>query len=98
MEIVVIVGAEYTVTEKLVVAVSPPPSATVSVMVVVPTLPELGVTVTVRDAPAPAKTILAVDTNEELLEAPVTANAVSAVKSSPTVKANAGVAEFIVTI
>jgi len=83
------------VTVKLVAAVNPLPSFTVRVIVVVPTFPETGVSVSVREAPAPAKTILVVGANAVLLEAAVTIKDASGVRSSPTVKANGEVAVFI---
>jgi len=94
----VIVGGPFTVTVKLVVPVSPLPSVTVNMMVATPVCPETGVTVTVRAAPVPLSTILAVGTSEMLLEAPTTVNTVTVVKSSPMVKDKADVATPIFTI
>ena len=93
--IAVMVGGAFTVKTKLVVEDNPPPSRTVNVMVALPVLPMTGVTVTVRDAPVPAKTILATGTSIVLLEASVTVNDVTGVRSSPTVKFNAEVAVLI---
>ena len=64
---------------------------TVNVMVVVPTNPVPGVTVTVRVAPEPTNTIFAFCTNVVLLDTPVTVKAVIGVTLSPSVKANAPV-------
>ena len=86
------VGGPFTVKVKLVVAVKPPPSLTVSVMVATPLFPLTGVTVTVRDAPEPLKMILAVGTKATLFELPAIVSVVNGVKSSPTVNANADVA------
>lgn len=71
------------------VAVKPPPLVTVSVIVVTPLCPVNGVTVTVRDAPEPPKTILPFGTSVDLLEVPVTDNAATGVTVSPTVKESA---------
>ena len=90
--IVVIIGALATVSTKLVAAVRLSPFFTVSVIVAVPVLDAAGVTVIVREAPDPPKTILAVGTSVVLLEAPVTVNEAAGVTLSPTVKANALVA------
>jgi hypothetical protein len=87
----VIVGGVYTVTVKLDVAVKPPPSVTVNVMVVIPLCPFADVTVTVREAPHPLKTIFAVGTSDVLLEAPFTVKDAAEVTLSPTVKHNAPV-------
>ena len=87
----VMLGGEATVSTKCEVAVSPPSSVTVSVMVARPVCPVADVTVTERVAPTPAKTILAVGTSVVLLEHPaIVSNAVD-VRSSPTVNANAAV-------
>ena len=88
------VGGGVTVKTKLVDVVSPPPSVTVNVMVTVPFCPTTGVTVTVRAAPAPPKTILAEGTSVVLLDAPASDSAATGVKSSPTVKASAEVTAF----
>jgi len=88
------VGGPFTVTVKLVVPVNPPPSLTVRVMVATPVCPVNGVTVTVRAAPVPLKTTFTVGTSMAFPEAPVTVNEANGVRSSPTVKANADVAEF----
>ena len=85
------VGGAFTVSTKLLVAVNPPPSVTVSEMVARPLCPVAGVTVTVRAAPVPPTTIFAVGTNVLLLETPAIVNEVSGVKSSPTVNGNAAV-------
>ena len=87
------VGGAFTVSTKLVDAVSPPPSITVSVMVARPLCPSTGVTVSVSAAPVPAKTILAVGTSVVLLEAPAIVSDVTGVRSSPTVNATAAVDE-----
>ena len=89
--IVVMVGGPFTVKIKLVVAVNPPPSITVSVMVDVPPFPDTGVTVTARADPEPPKTIFAFGSSVVLLDAPVTDNNVTAVRSSPTVNGSAAV-------
>lgn len=81
---------------KAVLAVNPPPSVTVSVMVAVPLSIDDGKTVTVRAPVDPAKTIFAVGTSTVLLEAPVTIKDATGVKSSVSVNASAevGVPKF----
>lgn len=88
----------WTVSRNDVVARRPPPSVTVSVIVAVPLWPAIGVTVTVRDAPAPPNTIFAVGASVVLLDAPVTVNDAAGVKSSAKVMANAGVTVFIMMV
>ena len=79
-----------TVSRKLDVAVAVP-SLTVRVMVDVPFWFAAGVTVTVRVAPLPLKTRLALGTNVVFDELPVTVRLATAVSASPTVKASAPV-------
>lgn len=88
----------FTVKTKLVLADNPPPSLTVKVMVAVPLFPLTGVIVTVRAAPEPPMTILAVGAKVVLLDATVNVNEATGVRSSPSVKANADVAEFMLII
>lgn len=79
-------------------AVSPPPSFTVSVIVAVPPFPFTGVTVTVREAPAPPKTIFATGTRVMLLDAPVNVSEATVVRSSPTVKDSADVDDPVLIV
>lgn len=79
-----------TVRVKLVPAVRAP-SLTVRVMVAEPDWPAAGVTVTVRLAPEPPKTMLAAGTKVVLEEAPLTVSEAAAVWAEPTVKASAPV-------
>ncbi len=67
-------------------------SQTVRVMVVVPDWSRAGVMVTVRLAPLPPKTMLALGTSVVLDELPVTSRSAAAVSTSPTVKGMAAVA------
>ena len=91
------VGAVFavalTVNTKLSLAVRLP-SLTVTVMVDVPVWLSAGVTVTVRFAPEPPKTMLATGTKVGLEEAPETVRLPTAVCASPTVKAIGAVAVF----
>src|SRR5437879_9325303 len=82
-----------TVNRKLSLAVRLP-SLTVTVLVAVPVWLRAGVTVTVRLAPEPPKTMLARGTKVGLEEAPETVRLPTAVCESPTVKAMAAVAVF----
>ena len=77
-----------TVTAKLLFVLALP-SLTVTVMVAVPTCAATGVTVTVRLAPLPPKTMLAFGTKVGLDEFPLSVRMVSAVSASPTVNAMA---------
>src|SRR5437867_1674336 len=92
-----LIGAEVrvglTVNTKLLLAVRLP-SLTVTVMVAVPVWLRAGVTVTVRLAPEPPKTMLALGTNAGLEEAPETTRLPAEVCASPTVKATGAVAVF----
>src|SRR6266571_4966942 len=92
-----IVGAVFavalTVSTKLSLAVKLP-SLTVTVMVAVPVWLRAGVTVTVRLAPEPPKTMLAAGTKVGLEEAPETIRLPATVCASPTVKAIGAVAVF----
>jgi hypothetical protein len=85
-----IVGAEFTVSKKVSLALSDP-SLTVTVIVAVPLWPLAGVTVTVRLDPLPPKTMFAFGTKVVLLLLPLTLNEPAAVWVSPTVKAIASV-------
>ena len=99
MAIGVIVGNTlFTNTVNEVFAVWPSRFVTVRVMVVVPLCPEAGVTVTVRAAPVPPRTILAVGTSVVLLEVPVTVSEVSGSSTSANTKANAPVEDPVGTV
>src|SRR6266511_3277723 len=74
-----------TISTKVSLAVSAP-SLTVTVIVAVPVCPAAGVTVTVRLAPLPPKTMLPLCTNVGLDELPLTVRLPAAVSTSPTVK------------
>ena len=89
-----IVGGGVTVSKNVDDAVNPPASVTVNVIVAAPFCPKVGVTVTVRAAPIPPKTIFAIGTRVVLLEAPVMDKEAAAVRSSPTVNDSADVAAF----
>ena len=65
------VGAEFTVRTKVSLVLNEP-SLTVTVIVAVPLWPLAGVTVTVRLAPLPPKTMLAFGTRVVLLLLPLT--------------------------
>ena len=89
-----IVGASLTaltVSRKLLLVVACP-SLTVTVIVAVPLAFAAGVTVTVRSAPLPPRTMLESGTSASSLLVAVTVSAVAAVSASPTVKAIAPVA------
>ena len=86
-EIVGAVLGPVTVSRKLVEAVAWL-SLTVTVIVAVPVWFGAGVTVTVRLAPVPPKTMLATGTRVELVVAPVSVRLPAAVSASPTVSAN----------
>jgi len=79
-----------TVSIKLSDAVNVP-SLTVTVMAVVPVAPAAGVTVTVRFAPLPPKTIFPFGTNATLVELPLNVRLVTGVSGSPTVNGIAAV-------
>ena len=80
-------GKGLTVNENAVVAVAPSPSVTVRVMVVVPVCPAAGLIVTVRLAPDPPSTRLALGTNGRFEEVAVTVRLAVGVSASPTVNA-----------
>src|SRR5205807_1146577 len=82
-----------TVNTKLSLAVRLP-SLTVTVMVAVPAWLRAGVTVAVRLAPEPPKTMLAAGTKVGLEEAPETIRLPATVCASPTLKAIGAVAVF----
>src|SRR5437762_247308 len=86
-------GVALTVNTKLSLEVRLP-SLTVTVMVDVPLWLSAGVTVTVRLAPEPPKTILAVETRVGLEDVPERVRLLAAVCASPTVKAIGVVAVF----
>src|SRR6266568_1720908 len=86
-------GVALTVNTKLLLAVRLP-SLTVTVIVAVPVWLSAGVTVTVRLAPEPPKTMLAPGTKVGFEEAPETVRLPAAVCASPTVKAIGAVAVF----
>src|SRR5262245_5909037 len=79
------VGADDTVSWKLVVVVACP-SFTAIVMVATPVWLPAGVTVTVRLAPAPPKVMLALGTSVVLDELPLTVRLAAGVSASPMVK------------
>jgi len=68
------------------------PSFTLTVMVAAPDLPAAGVTVTVRFAPEPPNTMLAVGTSVVDDDVPETVRLTAAVSASPTVNGIAAVA------
>src|SRR5213078_4033774 len=74
-----------TVTAKLLLVLALP-SLTDTVMVAVPVCAAVGVTVTVRLAPLPPKTMLALGTNVGLDEFPLSVRLLNGVSISPTVK------------
>src|SRR5690242_17664090 len=74
-------GVFVTVTKKVSLALFTP-SLTVTVMVAVPVWPDAGVTVTVRFASAPPKTIFAVGTSVVLSEALVRVRLLEGVPAS----------------
>jgi len=84
-----IVGGEFTVTVKLVDALWPRPSETVSVIVETPLCPGNGTIVTERAADVPLINRNDVGTNATLLDTPVTDNEVTGTALPPTVKASA---------
>lgn len=92
LTMVVIVGGEITVSVKRIDVDKPPPSLTVSVMVVWPLTPAIGVIFTVRAAPEPARAILASGTSVLLLEVDFNISEPTGVESSPIVNASAEVA------
>ncbi len=85
--------APVTVTTKLSLALKAP-SLTVTVIVLVPVCPAAGVTLTVRLAPLPPKTIPLSGTSAGLLEVPLTVKLPTAVSMSPTVNPIAPVPVF----
>ena len=91
------VGAVFTVavtvSTKLVLVLSEP-SLTVTVIVATPLWLAAGVTVTVRLAPLPPKTMFAFGTNVGLDELPLTVKLPAAVSTSLTAKPIASVAVF----
>src|SRR2546425_12725344 len=86
-------GDAFAVNTKLSLAVRLP-SLTVTVIVAVPLWFRAGVTVTVRLAPEPPRTMFAAGTKVGLEDAPVTIRLPAAVWASPTVKAMGAVAVF----
>ena len=86
-----VVGAEKTVRSKLLLADNPPASVTLTVMVAVPDCPLAGVTVTLRLAALPEKTIFELGTNDVFEDEPVTLRLLVAVSASPIVNASADV-------
>ena len=86
----VIPGADSTVKTKVSLLLSEP-SLTVTVMVTVPVWPLTGVTRTVRFAPLPPKTILALGTKLMLLLLPLSVSEDANDCAPPTVKAIAPV-------
>src|SRR5438477_566721 len=87
------VGGEFTVSTRLSLALRLQ-SLKLTVMVAVPVWLRAGVTVTVRLAPEPPKTMLPDGTRVGLEEAPETIRLPAAVCASPTVKALGAVAVF----
>src|SRR6266566_4240848 len=92
-----VLAVALTVNTKLSLAVRLP-SLTVTVMVAVPVWLRAGVTVTVRLAPEPPKTMLPAGTKVGLEEAPETVRLPTAVWESPTVRAIGAVAVFCVVV
>src|SRR6266545_4749724 len=84
-------GCALTVSTKVSFALNCP-SLTLTVIVAVPDWLAAGVTVTVRLAPLPPKTMLPLGTNKVLPELPLTVRLPAAVSTSPTVKLNGPVA------
>src|SRR3989442_14584593 len=70
------------------------PSLTVTVITALPVWPAAGVTVTVRLAPLPPKTMFAFGTRVVFPELPLTTRLAAAVSASPTVNASGQVAPF----
>jgi hypothetical protein len=94
------VGASFTaftVSTKVSLAVREP-SLTVTVIVALPFWLAAGVTVTVRLAPLPPKTMFPLGTNPVLEELPLSVRLPAAVSASPTVNAIApvGVSSLVV--
>src|SRR3954471_7805629 len=88
------VGASLTaltVTRKLAPALALP-SLTVTVTIALPNWFVAGLTVTVRFAPLPPKTMFPFGIRDEREEVPVTVSALAAVSASPMVNGMAGVA------
>src|SRR5438093_13210307 len=73
-----------TVRRKLVLAVAPPASLTVRVIVALPLCSAAGVIVAVRPAPLPPNTILALGTYSGLDDWPDTTRMADGVSASPT--------------
>src|SRR5467141_3163815 len=80
-----------TVRTKLVLAVAPPASVTVRVIVALPLCAAAGVIVNVRPAPLPPNTILALGTNAGLDDWPETTRLAAGVSTSLTVNPMGGV-------
>src|SRR5438067_13544393 len=80
-----------TVMTKFALAVAPPASRPVRVIVALPLCPAAGVIVNVRPAPLPPNTILALGTNAGFEDRPETTRLAAGVSASPTVKAMGGV-------
>jgi len=80
-----------TVSTNVSLAVPPSPSVTVTVMVAVPNWSAAGVTVTVRLAPLPPKTMFPLGTNIVFDEVPDSVRLPTAVSLSPIVNASAPV-------
>src|SRR5467141_842228 len=80
-----------TVRTKFVLAVAPPPSVTVRVIVALPLCPPVGLIVNVRLDPLPPKTILALGTNAGLEDWPETIRLAAGVSASLTVNGMGGV-------
>jgi hypothetical protein len=78
-------GIAFTINPKL-IGVLAVPSLTVTVIVAVPVWFAAGVTVTVRFAPLPPKTMFAFGTKVGLFALPLTVRLAAAVSTSPTVK------------
>src|SRR3974377_988318 len=84
-----------TFNRKLVLAVAPPPSVTVSVTVAVPVWFGAGVRVTVRFEPLPPKEMLALGSKVAFEDTPIITRFVAGVSRSPTVKASGGVGVLV---
>src|SRR5215469_15242462 len=86
-----------TFSRKLVLAVAPPPSVTVSVTDAVPVWFGAGVSVTVRLEPLPPRTMLALGSKVAFEDTPATTRFVAGVSRSPTVN-GMGTVEVLVRI
>src|SRR3989442_12993475 len=84
-------GVPVTASAKFVLAVAPPASVTVRVIVALPLCAAAGLIVNDRSAPLPTNTILAFGTNAGFEDRPETTRLAAGVSASPTVNAMGGV-------